>query len=132
MRIERIGLEHHGDAAISRRHVVDQLTVDPKFAVGDGFQPGNHPKRGRLAATRRANQHRQRFVGDFQIDAAHGDVATVNLHDVAEADDSHQVSFDEPWPASPKMAGTDFNAGSAKLVSGRVAYQSGRPGSRSY
>ena len=28
MRIERIGLEHHGDAAVPRRHVVDQLTID--------------------------------------------------------------------------------------------------------
>jgi hypothetical protein len=41
VRIERVGLEHHGDAALRRRHVVDDHAVDLQRAAGDLLEPGD-------------------------------------------------------------------------------------------
>ena len=35
MRIERVALEHHRDVAPVRRQGVDDLVVEPQFALGD-------------------------------------------------------------------------------------------------
>ena len=56
MRIERVGLEHHGDAALDRRQVVDARAVDDDVAAGDVVEAGDHPQQGRLAATGRADE----------------------------------------------------------------------------
>jgi predicted dehydrogenase len=42
MRIKRIGLEHHGDAALGRRHVVHAFAIDQQLAAGDRLEPGDH------------------------------------------------------------------------------------------
>ena len=69
MRIERVGLEHHGDVAVLRRDVVDQPLADADLAAGDLLQPGDHAQQGRLAAAGRADQHDELAVGDLEIDA---------------------------------------------------------------
>ena len=43
VRVERVGLEHHGDAALRRRHLVHPLAVEHQRAAGDLLQPGDHP-----------------------------------------------------------------------------------------
>ena len=50
VRIERIGLEHHREPALGRRHVVDPLAVDHQVARGDLLEPRDHAQQGRLAA----------------------------------------------------------------------------------
>jgi hypothetical protein len=39
VRIERVTLEHHGDAALARRYVVDDPPVDLEVARGDRLEP---------------------------------------------------------------------------------------------
>ena len=58
VRIERVVLEHHGDVAFLRRHVVDALGADTDLAAADLFQAGDHAQERRLAAARRANERR--------------------------------------------------------------------------
>ena len=50
VRIKRVVLEHHGDVALFRRHVVDHAIADADLAAGDVLEPGNHAQQGRLAA----------------------------------------------------------------------------------
>jgi hypothetical protein len=41
VRVQRVRLEHHGDAALGRRHVVDQFAADVQLAGGDVLQAGD-------------------------------------------------------------------------------------------
>ena len=52
MRIERITLEDHGDAAFARRKIVDDLAADENFAGCGSFQPGDHPQKRRFSRSR--------------------------------------------------------------------------------
>ena len=71
VRIERVVLEHHGDVAVLRRHVVDDVAADQDLAAGDVLEAGDHAQRRRLAAARRADQDDELVVGDVEVDAAH-------------------------------------------------------------
>ncbi|MNL60838.1 hypothetical protein D3C87_1846860 [compost metagenome] len=50
MRIEGIGLEHHGKAAIGRADVIDLDAIDLDLAAGDLFQAGDAAQQGGFAA----------------------------------------------------------------------------------
>ena len=45
MRVKRIGLEYHGDAALGRRHVVDRLPVDLHDASRGVLEAGDDPEK---------------------------------------------------------------------------------------
>ena len=68
VRVERVGLEHHGDVAVLRRHVGDVTVADADRAVVDRFEPGEHPQRRRLAAARRSDEDEELAVVDVQIE----------------------------------------------------------------
>ena len=64
MRIERVGLKHHGDAAIGRvsmRHIA-RANVD--LARGCFFEASDHPQKGGFATARRANKNTELAVVD--------------------------------------------------------------------
>ena len=42
MRVERIGLENHGNAALGRNDVIDNFITYCQIAAGDILQAGNH------------------------------------------------------------------------------------------
>jgi len=89
VRIERIGLEHHGDAAIRRRHLVHQLPADIELALGDLLEAGDDAERGALAATRRADEDDELAVLHLEVDVVqHLDLAE-GLGDAAQRDVSH-------------------------------------------
>ena len=67
--VERVALEHHRDAALGRRHVVDQAAADAHLAAGDVLQPGDRAQQRRLAAARRADEDHEFAVPDLQVDA---------------------------------------------------------------
>ena len=69
MRIERVGLEHHGDAALRGRHVVDQLAGDLQLAAGDLLEAGDRAQQRRLAAAGRADEDDELARLDVEIDA---------------------------------------------------------------
>ena len=43
MRVERVVLEHHGDVAVLRWNIVDDVAADRDVAIGDVFEPCDHP-----------------------------------------------------------------------------------------
>ena len=72
VRVERVVLEHHGDVAVARRHVVDDRVADGDRARGDGLEPGEHAQRRRLAAARRPHEHDEFAIGDHEVHVRHG------------------------------------------------------------
>ena len=60
MREQRVGLEHHRDAALRRAAapVTSRPSMTMRPALG-GLEPGDQPQRRRLAAARRAEQRRR-------------------------------------------------------------------------
>ena len=86
VRIERIGLEHHGDAAIARWQVIDQLAADLQLAMRDCLESGDHSQHRRLAAAGGADEHHEGAVLDVEVDALDGDELAVDLDDVAQGD----------------------------------------------
>ena len=64
-----VGLEHHGDAAILGRQVVDHPVADAQFARGDVLEPGDHPEQGRFPAARGTDEDAELAVLDVDVDA---------------------------------------------------------------
>ncbi len=90
VRIERVVLEHHGDVAIARGHVVDDPVADRDRAGRDGLEPGEHTKGRRLAAARRPHEYDELAIGDGEVHVGYGARAVgVDLADPAEGHTSH-------------------------------------------
>ena len=68
-RIERIGLEHHGDVAILGRHRVDEPPVYAYLAFAHALQPRDHREQGRFAAARGADESDELARARVKIDA---------------------------------------------------------------
>ena len=68
MRIQRIGLEHHGDAAVGGIGGGHVVTADGDPAACHAFQPGDHPQKGGFAASRRADKHGELAGINLEID----------------------------------------------------------------
>ena len=83
MRIERIGLEHHGDVAIFRQHVVDPVGADIEVAGRHFLEAGNHAHRRGLAAARGSEQDEEFLVDDLEVEIGHGDEVAELLADIA-------------------------------------------------
>ena len=62
VRIERVGLEDHGDVAVLRQHIVDPVVADEDVAFGHLLQTGDHAHRRRLAAARRPEQDEKLLI----------------------------------------------------------------------
>ena len=90
MRIKRVILEHHGDVAVFRRHVIDDVASDHDIAVRDILQPCDHPQRGRFSAAGGPDQHDKLMVGNVEIDAAHRLDIVVTLDNLTQRDVSHE------------------------------------------
>ena len=70
VRVQRVVLEHHRDVAVLGRHTGHVLAVDADRPVVDLLQAGQHPQRGGLARTRRADQDHELAVVDVQLEAS--------------------------------------------------------------
>jgi hypothetical protein len=81
MRVERVGLEHHGDAPLRRRNVGHVKVVDETLAGGDRFEARDHPEQRRLAAAGGAEQSGERAFVDREAEIANrGDGAVALRH----------------------------------------------------
>src|SRR5690606_340788 len=67
LRVERVGLKHHADAAVLRFKPGDVLAADENLAVGDVQQPGDAVEQGRLAATGRSEQDDELALCDVEV-----------------------------------------------------------------
>ena len=92
MRKQRVGLEHHGDPALRRRHVRHIGAADGDRALIGLLEPRDQPQRGRFAAAGRAQQHQQRALVRRQADIVHGARRAPALGDVFEPDSRHGQS----------------------------------------
>ena len=89
VRIERVALEHHGEAALGRRDVVRPDAVDEEVAAGDLLQPGDESQQGGLAAAGRAHEDAELAVLDPERHALDDVDVSEGLLDVGELDGSH-------------------------------------------
>ncbi len=91
MRIERIGLENHGDTALGRADIGHVLAADRQPAFGNSFQAGNHPQKRGLAAAGRADKNTELAIGNIEIDALDDIDGAKAFLDGAQADVAHRV-----------------------------------------
>ena len=92
MRVQRVVLEHHRDVAVLGRLLVDDLAADLELAIGDVLESGDHPQRGRLPASGRADEDHQLAVGDVEIQVLDGlEAVRVALGHILELDLGHSV-----------------------------------------
>ena len=89
VRVERVGLEDHGDVAVLGGDVVDDPVADGQRALGDLLQAGEHAQRGGLAAARGADEDQELPVVDLDVEVVDGDDLTEALPDPVERDRSH-------------------------------------------
>ena len=89
VRVERVGLEHHRDAAARGRHVVHHLAVDLHRAAGDVLQPGDQAEQRRLSAAGRADEDDELAGMDVEVDALDDMHGAKRLGDGVEVDFGH-------------------------------------------
>ena len=106
VRVERVVLEHHGDVAIARPHVVDHLAVDRDRAVVDLLEARDRAQERALAAAGRAHQHRELALGDVEVDAAHGVGLAIELVQAGDLQSRHRAV--PAHPASPLTAPSEM------------------------
>ncbi len=70
VRVERVGLEHHRQAALGRQQVGGVLAVDLDMAGRDVLEPGDQPQQRGLAAARGADEDHELAVVRFRGPAA--------------------------------------------------------------
>ena len=92
VRVERVALEHHGDAALHRRQVVDPLAVDDDVARGRVLEPGDHAQQRRLAAAGRADEDDELALAHVERDALHHVDVAEAFDDVAQGKLTHGAS----------------------------------------
>ena len=89
VRVERVGLEDHGDVPAARSEVGHVAVADPDLAAGHVLEARDHPQQGRLAAARGADEHEELAVGDLERDVVDGPHRTECLAHLVEPDRRH-------------------------------------------
>ena len=93
VRVQRVALEHHRNAALGRRHVVDHAPANAQFTARDVLQASNGAQQRTLAAARGADEDHELAVAHFQIDVTqHMGLAIGFLH-FLEHDVGHSLTF---------------------------------------
>ena len=87
MREERVGLEHHVDRPLVRRHAGERLAVEPDRALGRLLEAGEHAQQRGLAAAGGAEQRVELALVDVERLVVDGDESAEPLGDGAELDE---------------------------------------------
>jgi hypothetical protein len=69
MRVQRVGLEHHGNSAVLRCEAIAQLSADAQFTFRNFLKPRDHAQQSGFSAAGGADKNHQLAMCDFQIDA---------------------------------------------------------------
>jgi hypothetical protein len=67
VRKQRVVLEHHANAALVRRHVVDRIAVEINLAVGGRLKTGQHHQGCCLARAGWAEHGHKLALGDIEV-----------------------------------------------------------------
>jgi hypothetical protein len=94
VRIERIGLEDHGDVAVFRVHAENRAIADPHIAAGCLGKTGNNVEQRRLAATGRPEQHEEFTAFERDVDALQRLDLSIGLADILDFERAHRVVSD--------------------------------------
>ena len=89
MRIERIGLEHHRDAAFGGRQVHDRPVGDDDLTAAQRLQPGNQTQQGGFTAPGRPHENDELALVDFKVDVPDDLCLAKGLVDVPQLDLGH-------------------------------------------
>ncbi len=91
VRIERIGLKHHGDIAILWRHVIDDTVADPDLAGRNLLKPRYHPQKRGLATAGRADEDHEFSVGNRKVDSREHIHGAIVFLDIGDGNGSHRI-----------------------------------------
>ncbi len=81
VREQRVGLEHHVDRSLVRRHVGDVDAVEENAPLRGPFEPCQHPQQSGFARSRTAEQGEDLALLDFQGHIVHGNRLVELLRD---------------------------------------------------
>lgn len=84
VRVEGVGLKHHGNPALSWVDLIDHPLADGNRAAGDLLQPGNHAQKRGFPTAGRADKNDEFAVFDVQINAVDHVHRTVALFHVTQ------------------------------------------------
>ena len=102
MRVERVGLEDHRQAALRRRRRDDIDAVDEDLAAGRVLEAGDQAEKRRLAATRRADEDDEGAVLDGEIDVRDDFGGAEAFLDALENDLAHAL-LPKPYLTAPNV-----------------------------
>ncbi|ENN87522.1 hypothetical protein RHSP_44117 [Rhizobium freirei PRF 81] len=100
MRIERVGLEHHGKAAVGRLQIGAVLSVDHDLPAGDVFEAGDQAQKRGLAAAGRADEHHELTIIDLEVDGRDDLGFAEDLGNLSENNATHACL---PYLTAPKV-----------------------------
>ncbi|MNS86935.1 hypothetical protein D3C72_1208540 [compost metagenome] len=89
MRVDRIVLEDHGDVALFRFLLVDDVSADLQRAIGNFFEPCDHAQCRRFSAAGRADKNDEFAVFNGKVDTFDRLHLAVALHELIEFDCRH-------------------------------------------
>ena len=92
VRVQRITLKDHGNAALRRRQVVDDPAADAQGAFGDVFQPRDRAQKGALAAAAGADEDHEFTVTDVEVDRRQDLHLAIGFADPCQFDCRHVES----------------------------------------
>src|SRR5207244_3243716 len=121
VRVERVRLEDHGDVAMLRSDVVDDTLPDQDPPVRQLLEPGEHPERRALAATRRTDEHHELAVGDLQHQVVDGGGVAERLRDVLVGDARHAQASRAGFFGNAKCAETRNENAIVSVRNGTIA-----------
>ena len=103
-RVERIGLEHHRDAAVLGLLPGDVALADPDLPAADLEQPGDRVEQRGLAAARGPEQHDELALLDLEVEAVEHPHALESDRDLAYRNRAHRS---QPLTAPAAMPRTN-------------------------
>src|SRR5229473_7883001 len=72
VRIKRIALEDHGDAAVAGTEVVNHASADENFARRGRFQPGDHPQESRFSGAGGPEENQKLAFASLEVHVVDG------------------------------------------------------------
>ena len=100
VRVERVGLEHHGDVAVGRAHADHRAALDRDLAGGDLLQPRDHVEQRGLAAARGADQHQELALLDRDVGLVEDLHRAVGFGGALDVEKSHGLILSRSPPSA--------------------------------
>ena len=124
MREQRVGLEHHVDRALIRRHAGEVHAVEHDLPGGGLFKTGQHTQQGRFTTARGPQKGKNFAFIDRQADVVHGMLAIERFGEVTNFKQRGQRFTDFRLRAGDRVIHGVFSGRDQIMVQ---AHQNGAP-----